>query len=164
MMYQLACDYNSMPKQNPLSFGFNRGPYGVSRKCLFKRDLTGASLEYMEKFFDTYKDKRKFFTARIIAAHEFTGENNRFIDPQLEKYLRNLDAKGHLDDTIVWIYSDHGDHINFIMWNTESGYSELMNPPLFVMIPDHLDEKIGANLKYNEQKLITHYEIFQSDI
>jgi hypothetical protein len=81
MMYQLACDWNSMPKDNPLSFGFGRGPYSVSRNCLFERDLAGASLEYMEKFFDTYKDQRKFFTARIISAHEFTGENNHYIDP-----------------------------------------------------------------------------------
>ena len=164
MFYQLACDYNSMPKDNPLSFGFGRGPYSVSRNCIFERDLAGTSLEYMEKFFDTYKDYRKFFTARIISAHEFTGENNHYIDPQVEKYLRRLDNKGHLDDTIVWIYSDHGDHIDFIMWNTKSGYSELMNPPLFVMIPEHLDKEIGHTLKANEQKLLTHYEIFQSDI
>jgi hypothetical protein len=48
MFYQHACDYNAMPKDNPLSFGFTRGPYAVSRKCLFQRDLTGASFEYME--------------------------------------------------------------------------------------------------------------------
>lgn len=35
MMYQLACDYNAMPKDNPLTFGFGRGPYAVSRKCMF---------------------------------------------------------------------------------------------------------------------------------
>lgn len=62
----------------------------------------------MEEFFETYKTKRKFFTLRINAAHEFTTQNNFYIDPKIEKALRNLDAKGHLEDTIVWIYSDHG--------------------------------------------------------
>lgn len=164
MYYQIGCDKNLLPEKNPFTFGLGRGPYSVARNCFMKRDLAGTSLEYMTKFFDTYKDDRKFFTARIISAHEFTGENNWYIDPQVSKYLNMLDEKGHLEKTITMIYSDHGDHIDYLMWQTRSGYAELMNPPLFVMVPEKLDEKIGKNLEGNQQRLITHYEIFRSII
>lgn len=164
MYYQLGCDKNLLPEENPFTFGLGRGPYSVARNCFMKRDLAGTSLEYMTKFFDTYKDDRKFFTARIISAHEFTGENNRYIDPEVSKYLKVLEEKGHLDKTITMIYSDHGDHIDYLLWQTKSGYSELMNPPLFVMIPEGLDNYIGKILELNQQRLITHYEIFRSII
>lgn len=156
MMYHLGCDFNNMPKTNPHSFGFTRSPYGVSRKCLFKKDIVEGSFKYTEEFFETYKSERKFFSIRINAAHEFTMQNNQYADLKLEKLLRNLDSKGHLEKTIVWIYSDHGQHINFL-WKTESGYTEMMNPFMFVMVPKSLDEKIGANLEHNQQKLINHF-------
>jgi membrane-anchored protein YejM (alkaline phosphatase superfamily) len=107
------------------------------------------SLEYMYKFWKTYPDERKFFTTRIIAPHEFTGENSHFVDVELGKILKKFDDEKLLDDTIVYLYSDHGDHIDFLMWNTKSGYSELMNPFMFVMVPDHLAEKHHENLEKN---------------
>lgn len=160
MFYQPSCDWNNMPKADPFTFGFGRGPYSVSRNCFMKRDLSGMSFEYMYKFWKTYPEQRKFFTARIISPHEFSGENSRFLDPELAKILNKFDEENLLDDTIVYIYSDHGDHIDFLMWNTVSGYSELMNPPLFMILPDHLAEKHHDNLVENEQRLITHYQLF----
>lgn len=78
--------------------------------------------------------------------------------------LKKFDEEKLLDDTILYIYSDHGDHIDFLMWNTVSGYSELMNPPMFVMVPDHLAEKHHDNLTTNSQRLITHHQIFNNNI
>jgi len=164
MYYQISCDHNLLPAENPFGFGMTRGPYSVTRNCFMGRDLAGTSLDYMTKFFDTYKDDRKFFTIRIIAGHEFTGENNWYTDVELAKYLGVLEDKGHLQKSVLLLFSDHGDHIDYLMWQTKSGYSELMNPFLFVMVPDHLDEKIGEKLKVNQQRLMTHYEIFRSYI
>lgn len=61
MFYQPSCDWNTMPKTDPFTFGFGRGPYSVSRKCLAKRDLSSMSFEYMHKFWKTYPDSRKYF-------------------------------------------------------------------------------------------------------
>lgn len=162
MFYQIACDYNNMPLENPFTFGFGKGPYSVARNCFMGRDLSGLALEYAEEFFKTYEKERKFFTARIISAHEFTGENSWFIDEELSKFLKRMDEKGYLENTILNIFSDHGDHIDFLMWNTESGYSELMNPFLTIMVPESLDQEIGENLKENQQRLITHFQLFQN--
>jgi len=147
-MHSFGCDYNNMPLINPHSFGFTRGPYSMSKKCLFNRDIIEQSFNYMEQFFDTYKNYRKFFSIKINQAHEFSTLNSWFTDPKLEKALRNLEKKGHLEDTIVWIYSDHGQHVNFIQ-RSEAGRTKQMNPFMFVMIPKELDELIGSNLEHN---------------
>jgi arylsulfatase A-like enzyme len=54
-----------------------------------------------------------------------------------------MDEKGHLDNTIVYLYSDHGDHLNFLTLKTQSGQGERMNPAMFVMLPEDLDEEVG---------------------
>jgi membrane-anchored protein YejM (alkaline phosphatase superfamily) len=149
MFYQPSCDWNNMPKKDPFTFGFGRGPYSVSRNCFVKQDLSSMSLEYMYKFWKTYPEDRKYFTARIISAHEFSGENSRFLDPVLAEWLEKFDSEGLLDDTIVNLYSDHGDHIDFLMWKTKSGYSELMNPFMFIMVPDHIADEHHQNLEAN---------------
>lgn len=155
-----------MPKENPLSFGLGKGPYTVARNCFMKRDLSEITLDYMHEFFNTYKDKRKMFSMRLIAAHEFSGENSRYLDPILARSLERLDKEGHLDNTIVHLYSDHGDHINFFMWSSESGESEMMNPFFVEMIPKKLAEKgdIEKNLIKNQQRFFTHYVLFNTDL
>jgi hypothetical protein len=35
---------------------------------------------------------------------------------------------------------------------------------MFLMVPEYLDEKIGSNLEYNQQKLMNHYQIFHSNV
>lgn len=166
MFFQIACDYNNFPKINPLSFGLGKGPYTVNRNCFMKKDLSSISLDYMHEFFNTYKTKRKMFSARLITAHEFTGENSRFLDPILAKSLERLDREGHLENTIVHLYSDHGDHIDFFLWSTQSGESEMMNPFMFEIIPKKLAEKenVEKNLIENQQKMFTHYNLFSTDL
>ena len=165
LFLQLTCDYNSVDASNPYNFGLGIGPYTISKKCFSGKTLSRIALEYMNKFFNLYSKERKFYHLRLIGAHEFTGETNRFLDEELSTALRQLDKDGHLQNTITWIYSDHGDHINSALWKkTVSGYAEMVNPFMFLVIPDALDKQIAENLKANQQKLITHYDIFRSVI
>jgi Protein of unknown function (DUF229) len=149
LFYSHSCDHNSFPNANTWSFGMGRGPFTVSRKCLYQEDLTEISMKYMDQFFDVYKDYRKFFKIKIVGAHEFTGENHSFVDEIVEKYLRKLDEKGHLDNTVVYLYGDHGDHINFLLHNKVSGFSEKLNPALFVMLPKQIDDQVSIIVEGN---------------
>ena len=166
MFYQPACDYNNMPKVNGLSFGLGKGPYTVALNCFMKRDLTEISFDYTKKFFDTYKTKRKMFSMRIIAAHELTGENSRYLDQHLAHFLEEMDSAGHLDNTIVYIYSDHGDHINYVLADSVSGSIEKMNPFFFAMLPsEYLKGKnIEGNILENRHRMVTHFDMFRNDL
>ena len=166
MFFQLSCDYNMMPLQNPISFGLGRGPYTMSRNCFMGEDLTKHTLEYMHQFFNVYKNDRKYYEVRLISGHEFSGENLQFIDEHLSDSLHRLQAEGHLDNTIVYLYSDHGNHLNFLFWKTRSGVSEIMNPFMFVMVPEWFAEEggVGEKLEANTQRLCSHFDLFWSDL
>lgn len=93
------------------------------------------SFEYMYKFWKTYPGKRKFFINKIVAAHEFTGENSRYIDVELAKILNKLDGEKMLENTILYLYSDHANHINYLIHRTRSDFAERMNPAFMMILP-----------------------------
>ena len=86
------------------------------------------------------------------------------IDPEITRFLEKLDKEGHLENTIVRIFSDHGDHVNPIGYETVSGISERYNPFMFTMIPESWEPKMGKNLEANVQKLVVAYDFFVSDM
>ena len=125
-------------------------------------DLASPMLDYALKFFRKYRSDRKFLTVKFIDPHEFTGELSNFIDPLIGNFLEKMDKEGHLANTVLQIYADHGDHIDFILEKTDSAKNEKFNPFLYLVIPEFLEVKIGKNLEKNTQKLLTHFDIFAS--
>lgn len=150
------------PFDDPAGKIFSYGPFSLSRNCFAGRSLESYAFEYADQFFKTYPKDRKFFTTRITAPHEGTMESGKFVDVELRKLLDKLDSRGDLDNTLLVMYSDHGNHLNRIILNTVSGETESKNPFFFVMVPDWFDSKHGENLFYNRQKITTHFDIFES--
>jgi len=164
-MYMPSCDPNLLPWTNRFTFGFGKGPYTVHRNCFLKRDMIDYIMDYTKQFFKTYKDVRKFYTLRIIDAHEMTGElTGEVIDPKVEELFTYLSDNGHLENTIIHLYSDHGDHVNPIAFKTESGLNERFNPFYVMMVPKYLDKMYGENLKSNTQRLTNAFDIFETNI
>jgi len=164
-LYQTSCDPNVLPLQNGLGFGLSRGPFTVHLNCLFNKDLISFNVEYTKQFFDTYKDKRKYFTIKMIDNHEFSQEQAELIeDPYVANLLEHLEKNGHLENTIVEFWSDHGDHIDPIAFQTQSGVIERYNPFLFVIIPEDQREKIGNHIENNTQRFTLAYDIFISNL
>ena len=145
-----------------MTFGLDRGPYTVCRNCFLGRDLSGLAMDYTVKFFDLYPNDRKFMKVRLISAHEFTGENGWYMDVEIAKYLKQLEDKGHLEKTITLFYSDHGDHIDYFLYRTNSGAAEMVNPFFFALLPEDFAKKVHDKVSVNQQRLLTHYEIFRS--
>lgn len=163
IFWQLGCDPdNVMPYGDPFGNVISYGPFSLSRNCFGGKSLEGYVFDYVDQFFKTYEKDRKFFSARIIAGHEGTTESGKYVDLELRKLLGNMDSRGEFNNTVVLFFSDHGNHLNRFVIETEPGHSELMNPFLFAMVPDWLDEKFGENLKKNQQKITTHFDIFES--
>lgn len=119
----------------------------------------------MLDFFKTYKNKRKFFTYRGVAGHEITGAMNRFVDDELSRVLEEMEKRGYLENTILMIYSDHGNHINLALRYTQSGDVEMRNPFFFTVLGDpELKQKYGKSLEENRDKLITHFDLFTTSM
>ena len=161
---QPGCDYNSFPLNNGFGFFFGRGPFSAARKCFMQQDLSAYSYKYMLDFFETYKRERKFFTLRMIDPHEFTEEVSRIIDQQLADILRRMIDLGHLDNTLVYFYSDHGDHSNYAIKATQSFEIERFNPFLYLMVPAGQKPALEPNILQNTQRLVSHRDIFATDM
>jgi hypothetical protein len=135
MFLQHACDYNAAPKDNQIGLGFDRGSGSVGRHCLYRKSTPELSFDYLEEFWDTYKGKRKFATVIIESGHSFYERNHEFIDEDLIKFLTSMEAKGNLENTIVQLYSDHGDHLHVFWEYTPSGMIEKTHPASFMILP-----------------------------
>lgn len=116
----------------------------------------------MLQFFETYKGKRKFFNQRNIGPHEVTGGVNRYIDDELEKTLKIMKNRGYLKNTILMIFSDHGNHLNVGVRYSQSGDAELFNPFFFMITSEDVDEEYRENLVENRDRLVTHFDIFKT--
>lgn len=128
------------------------------------------AFDYTLQFWETYEGKRKFFSTRITEPHEFTAETNKYVDEEIADFLNKMKVKNYLNNTIVHLYSDHGDHINFILWETDSGQVEKRNPFYALMIPEKLSKQVkngrtvDQNLKSNQNRMITHFNLFATDM
>lgn len=120
------------------------------------------TLDYVYKFFKTYQGKRKYAFFQILAGHSFYEKNHEFIDEHLIVFLEKLEKDGFLKNTIIQLYSDHGDHLHSLFAFSPSGLVEKFHPAQFTILPDHADEKFGENLRANRNKLYTHYDLFET--
>ena len=121
------------------------------------------TFQYVMDFFDKYKGFRKYMKALNLSAHSFYEGNAGFVDEVLFDFLIKFEKAGHMRDTMIQIYSDHGDHVHTLFQYSNSGMSEKLHPPFFIIMPGDIAEVYHDNLVANEQKLISHYEIFETN-
>ena len=89
--------------------------------------------------------------------HEGTAEVVNYLDGPLSKYLREIQD----EDTTILLMSDHGFHMGGLKI-AMGGYqytTELMMPAMFVSNLKGLTKAEESNIKYNQQKLMTHRQL-----
>lgn len=119
-----------------------------------------AHLQYVRKFFDTYQSERKFALSFLV---EIAHNNQNILalaDNAIYDFFVGLKAKGHLNNTVVIVFSDHGPKTG------ESFYTARMEkslPMLYISLPPklaHTYPHIVKNLEQNIKKLTTHYDMY----
>jgi hypothetical protein len=165
MFYQMACDKNIFPPNNPYSPAY--GPFGWDHRCFFQRDAVDLQFDYVEQFFKMYPGKRKFMHMNILAGHNIAEISNKYVDQYLEKLLYKWYSDKNSDvfkNTVINIYSDHGDHMGMPIIFTYSGKQERHWPIFFQILPKTLtdanDKKIHKNLTTNQNRLMSHWDFF----
>lgn len=142
------------------------GAYSIKRRCLYGKDAAEYQIEYTKQFFDTYKDQAKIFRLSFIDAHEFSQEVIKYLDDPIYNMLNYLKNKGHLEDTLIILQSDHGTSIKgtYSIWEPRDYYDEIFLPCLFYMLPKDVTnyEDIDDNLKFNENIMTTPFDFYAS--
>eukprot|EP00347_Sterkiella_histriomuscorum_P004377 403360691 len=150
-----ACDPNYHNPEN--SFGPFQGPFSIVRRCLYGKDTFEHVMEFGRQFQKTYKNEKKVIWLDFIDFHEGTGEVVNYLDGPLSKFLKEVQN----EDTTIMLMSDHGFHMGGLKIAT-AGYqytTELMLPSMFISNLKGLSSQDYANIKQNQQKLITHREL-----
>ena len=137
------------------------------KKCLFGKDIFQYSLEYLESFWKNYLKQNKMFLFQSLDGHEPTGEVLGYLDEEFYHFLHNFYSKAFLKDTIVIIFSDHGQHLNGPLYFTKSMdfFYERTLPILILIIPNEkrlYENNLYETLKNNQQVFITAYDIHET--
>ena len=166
-LISLFCEPNYFRPENP--FPLNRGNCAILRRCLYGHDTFDYLFEYSKLFWRTYEGSRRFLRFSSMDSHEATGELVNLIDEPLTNFLDDLYKSGDLNDTILFLFSDHGNHmaIHLTLLPTDDLEIEKIMPFFFILIPKKsndydnkyfLDEFYDTLYK-NQQSFTNCYDI-----
>ena len=104
------------------------------------------------------------FLFQSLDGHEPTGEVIGYLDEVFYHFLHTFYSNGFLKDTVVIIFSDHGQHLNGPLYFTKSMdfLYERTLPILLLIIPNEkrlYENNLYETLKKNQQVFITSYDI-----
>ena len=153
----MFCDPNFYNPEN--RFTPYMGPYSIRRRCLYGKDTFEYVLEYGQKFWETYLNEKKFLRLSFQDAHEGTLEVVKYLDKKLAEFLEFFWHKKYLEDTAIFLVSDHGNNmIGFYnILQVEDYVLEKTLGTWLMILPKkiNVDEK---NIEINQQKLVTPYD------
>ena len=156
--FALFCDPNFNPPNNKNQFEI--GIYSKIRKCLYNKDTFDYVFEYGKKFLEAYKEQRKFLRLGFIDSHETSLELIKYMDNSLSDFILYL-INNFNTSTSIFIVSDHGGNMQSREFNFLAGQDFRYERDLgtfFLIVSD--DSNLNfENLNYNQQILITPYDI-----
>ena len=146
-------------------FDFLNGENGILRKCLYGKDTIEQSLIYAKKFWNAYKDNKKFLRIVNTYAHEYIGEKSKYADNALYNFLNDLYSTNSLKNTTVFLAADHGFALMGIYEILKSkDYDLEFQLPFFILlVPDMKNltyEQQYLNIYKNQQNFITSFDIY----
>ena len=160
----MFCDPNYYKRERP--FTAFLGPYSFRRRCLYGIDVFDYVFEYGKQFWEAYINEPKFLRLAFIDGHEGTGEVISLLDVRLEKFLKNFQNNGYLNDTVIFFVSDHGNNMFgfYQIFSFEDFVTEKTLPFWIILFPKSVNAKEKSIIKENQQKFITAYDIHDTMI
>ena len=154
----MFCDPNFEDKNDKWSIV--KGKNSMLRKCFYGKDSFNYNLEYILQFLEAYKNERKYARISLGDGHESTTEVIKYIDNSLFLFIQKILNKYFDDQTAIIILSDHGAHIpgpHDILFYGEMIIEQYLG--LLILILPNSDDFNAENILYNQQKMITTYDI-----
>ena len=160
----MFCDPNYIDKDSP--YPIFAGPYSVLRRCLSGYDSFHYVLEYGKQFWESYNKNKKYLRLNFQDAHEFSGQVSKYLDEPLYNFLNELYEKKLLDDTAIFIVSDHGNsyfpYLYYYILRSDDATKEVTYATFYLIVPNYKNEKnkkILEKLNLHQQALISPYDI-----
>lgn len=129
--------------------------------CMNEKYFYAVLLDYIKSLSLTLKSNKLFgFFWEVTMSHDYLNYP-MVMDSDYANFFKSLHASGYLNDTIVFLVSDHG-----IRWgeirSTNQGRLEERLPFVYILTPSQFREKYHRayrNLKMNRHRLTTPYDL-----
>lgn len=129
--------------------------------CLGSVPRHAIMLQWMRDFLDAYRDQLKFsFVFHSEYSHEATNKL-QWADSDLRDFLSYMNEKGHLNNSLLVLMSDHGARFQNVRVTEQGKYEERM-PFVAVRLPEwfsHQYPEVVHNLRANANKLTTPFDL-----
>ncbi|XP_059174433.1 uncharacterized protein LOC131954692 [Physella acuta] len=132
----------------------------AGRYCIGNTPEIVFHFNYIEKMFDTFKDVPLYAMAFITKLTHGDMTLSKRVDEHILNFYTSLEKKGHLNNTLLITFSDHGPRWGSIR-ATMNGMVESRAPYLFLTFPQWFLDKypdVAANLKTNTRRLTSHVD------
>lgn len=121
-------------------------------------------INYMKDFFTKYNNVSKF--AFMFGSELTHWDNNpgEYMDSDFVDLLTYLKKKGHLDNTVLIVFGDHGARYSKVRYTVQGKMEERL-PLMSLTFPEWFQEKYSnlyKNLKGNIDKLTTPFDIHET--
>lgn len=134
-------------------FAIVKGPHASSKRCLYHKTIFEYAAQYAESFFDKYADVPKVFTMSVMEGHDVIGGTIKYIDNPIVTMFNNLQKKGHLQETVILLVSDHGQHRSLVSLDH-------YHPLLFVKVPEKINKLYRDKIRMNQQTLVSAFNVY----
>ena len=156
----LFCDRNFFDPE----YSLTRGVASILQRCLYGKSAFEYMMEYTKQFWNLYPDNKKFFRIHFNEGHEGTMELINYLTDPLFEFVKYFFDNKLLDDTFMFIVSDHGNHMvgPWAVIRPNDYLIETTLATLFFVIPNN--DKLYKNGLYNiihenQQIFMTPYDI-----
>ena len=156
----MFCDENFFDWKYPIY----KGVASVLKRCLYGKYAFEYMIDYAKQFWKLYPDNKKFFRIHFNEGHEGSMELVKYLADPLFEFVKYFFDNNLLDDTFMFIVSDHGNHMlgPWAIIRPKDYLIETTLATLFFIIPNN--DKLYKNGLYdiickNQQTFITPYDI-----
>ncbi|XP_052815387.1 uncharacterized protein LOC128242322 [Mya arenaria] len=142
----------------------SQGALTARRLCYKDEFRYKILLNYLKQFMTVYKSKQRYALTMVNSVAHQVDNFVSYADEGYLDILKWLKENGHLKNTMLVFFSDHGSRLERIR-NTLVGRLEDRMPVLHVVLPDHIKHKyphIHNNLIVNKDRLISHWDVYKT--
>ncbi|KAK6194415.1 hypothetical protein SNE40_000052 [Patella caerulea] len=121
-------------------------------------------LDYLKDFFVKYHNVSKFAFGFQSELSHWNNNPVEYIDEELTEFLRFLNVKGFLDNTLLILMGDHGARYSTVR-NTVQGKLEERLPMMTFRFPPWFEDKFPKaieNLRKNANRLSTPFDVHET--
>ena len=166
----MFCDPSYIDRDS--MYSIFKGAYSLLRRCFYGKEIHDYMFEYGKKFWESYKNNKKFLRLALNDGHESSFEVIQYLDDALYDFLNEFYEKNYLKNTALIILSDHGNHMPglYNILFAEQYEIERVLPTLFLILNSEkfYENKNAENFDFylneNQQNLITSYDIYSTMI